>query len=151
MKKKITRREVLSAVGIAAGASWLTSYVDEKVIIGAPENKLGAAAPAYVCLDPDITAEKAYQYCRKGHCMYGAFTGIVAQLGEKLGEPYQSFPYEMMIYGRSGVCGWGSLCGALNGGAAVVGLICRSEKQQTKITDELFRWYEKTALPKKCR
>lgn len=94
--------------------------------------------------------------------MYGVFAGIVTQLGEKLGEPYRSFPCSMMVYGRSGVCDWGSLCGALNGSAAAVGLICRSseelqiklkpqktkqEKQQAKIIDELFRWYEETVLP----
>ena len=148
MTKKITRREVLGAVGIAAGASWLTSCVEEKISGRTPGgNNMDASDPGYTRLDLDVTAEKAYQFYRKGHCMYGTFTSIVSQLGEKLGEPYKSFPCEMMIYGRSGVCGWGSLCGALNGGAAVVGLVCRAEKQQVKITDELFRWYEETALP----
>jgi len=145
MQKKITRREALSAVGLAAGAGWLSSCVNEKIPGETPGSK--PTAPGYTRLDPDATAEKAYQFCKKGHCMYGAFTAVVAQLGEKLGEPYRSFPCDMMVYGRSGVCGWGSLCGALNGGAALVGLICRSEEQQTKITDELFRWYEETELP----
>jgi len=148
MKKKITRREVLGAVGIAAGAGWLGSCVEENISGGTPGgNNGGVSDPGYTRLDPDVTAEKTYQLCSKGHCMYGAFAAIVVQLGGKLGEPYQTFPCEMMVYGRSGVCGWGSLCGALNGSAAAVGLICRAEKQQAKITDELFRWYEKSALP----
>ena len=40
-----------------------------------------------------------------------------------LGEPFNLIPAEMMNFGKAGVVGWGSLCGALNG-AAALGSFC---------------------------
>lgn len=79
--------------------------------------------------------------------MYGVFAGLVSQLAERYGEPYQSFPFGMMAYGAAGAGGWGSLCGALNGGGAAIGLFVAGEPQRTLLIDELFLWYETAELP----
>ena len=53
----------------------------------------------------------------------------------------------MMRYGAGGVGGWGSLCGTLNGAAAVVGLVEPAKERRSQIMRELFSWYESTAPP----
>ena len=50
----------------------------------------------------------------------------------------------MMVYGKGGVVGWASLCGALNGAAAAINLV---SPEPDPLIDELYRWYEKEALP----
>jgi hypothetical protein len=98
-------------------------------------------------LDPDVTAEKAYHECKKGHCMYGVFSSVVSQLAERQGQPYSSFPIGMMRYGLGGAAGSGSLCGALNGSAALIGLFARNEDEMKLLVGEIFLWYEQTAIP----
>ena len=142
-----TRREVLGAVGIAAGSCALSSCAIE----GKGSFQDGAGKKdfpwKYAELDPDITAQRAYSYFDKGHCMYGAFTPAISQFAEKYGEPYRSFPVEMMIYGAGGVAGWGSICGAVNGSAALISLFVKNEDDIKRLVDELFLWYQETELP----
>jgi len=143
----LTRREVLGAVGIAAGSCALSSCaMQEKGSF-----RDGIAKPAYpwkyAKLDPEKTAQRAYAECPKGHCMYGVFASVMTQLAEENGEPYRSFPVDMMRYGAGGVAGWGSLCGAVNGSAALVGLFVDDEDEIKKLVDELFLWYQQTELP----
>ncbi len=63
------------------------------------------------------------------------------------GEPYLSFPVHMMKYGEGGVGLWGSLCGTLNGGAAIIGLFAPQKEQRERLIAELFSWYEATERP----
>ncbi|MHC4325642.1 MAG: C-GCAxxG-C-C family (seleno)protein [Planctomycetota bacterium] len=144
---KLTRREVLGTIGIAAGSCALSSCaMDESAPFtgrtGRPDFPW-----TYTELDPDIIAHRAYNNCAKGHCMYGVFASAVSQLAKEHGEPYRSFPVDMMRYGAGGTAGWGSLCGALNGSAALVGLFVKKEEDLKLIVDELFLWYEETELP----
>ena len=53
-------------------------------------------------------------------------------------------PIEMAEYGKGGLVGWGTLCGALNGASAVISLVT---KDYAKVIDELTGWYNQTALP----
>jgi hypothetical protein len=53
----------------------------------------------------------------------------------------------MMKYGHGGVGGSGSICGALNGAAALMGLLIDDKKTRDTLTNELFRWHEGNALP----
>lgn len=98
-------------------------------------------------LDPETTAGRAYLHYHEGHCMYGVFRSIVGQLAEQYGEPYRSFPCGMMTYGAGGVASWGSLCGALNGAAAVIALFAPGKEQQASLTAAVFLWHEQTGLP----
>ena len=72
---------------------------------------------------------------------------VLSQLADKFGEPYESFPFHMMKYGHGGIGGFGTICGALNGGAALIGLFVSRKEIQDSLTTELFRWYEKKQLP----
>ncbi len=141
--KPVTRRQVLGSFGLAAGTCVLSSCQSGRV---ASSQGRGASPWPYFELDPDLTAERAYYAYDKG-CMYGVFASVMKQLAEKRGEPYRSFPVDMMQYGAGGTGGSGSLCGALNGGAALTGLFTGSEKQMKEPISELFLWYEQTELP----
>ena len=102
----------------------------------------------YNPLDPAVTAELAYKHYASGSCMYATFKSVVSQLAEKFGEPYASFPFHMMKYGHGGIGGYGTTCGALNGGAALIGLFfAHNKKIQDSLITGLFRWYENTQLP----
>ena len=46
-----------------------------------------------------------------------------------------------------GTGNWGSLCGTLNGSAALVGLFTEKEEDIKTRVDEIFLWYEQTELP----
>jgi len=101
----------------------------------------------YVRLDAAAVAPEAARLYREGGCMYGVFGSIVAALARAVGGPYRTFPVQMMRYGEVGVGGWGSLCGALNGGAAVIGLVVHAKERREEIIGELLSWYEGTDLP----
>lgn len=101
----------------------------------------------YSTLDPAATAELAYNYYPEGSCMYATVKSVVSQLAVIHGEPYTSFPIHMFKYGHGGVGGYGSVCGALNGAAAVIGLVVSEKDIQDKMIGDFFKWYEKEPLP----
>ena len=108
-----------------------------------------------VKLDPKKVAVAAYGNYGVGSCMYGSFRTIVEAMGEasKESNPAMSaaiknFPFHLFQAGHSGVGGMGSLCGALNGCAAAFGLFVHEKAKCDKLTQELFGYYETTALPK---
>ncbi len=104
----------------------------------------------YVQLDPDEVADRAYRMYPDGSCMYAVVGSIVTALADKMGEPFRSFPLHMMRYGASGVGSWGSLCGAVNGGCAAIGLIHGEKDREAReaLITEYGVWYETTRLPR---
>jgi hypothetical protein len=101
----------------------------------------------YVPLAPAVTAERAYTYYSEGSCMYATIKSVISQLTEKIGEPYTSFPFQMFKYGHGGIGGYGSICGTLNGAAALIGLLVQDKNVQDKMIADIFKWYEKEPLP----
>ncbi|TKG97333.1 Tat pathway signal protein [Puteibacter caeruleilacunae] len=101
----------------------------------------------YHKLNPKKVAKIAYEGYDVGSCMFGVFESIMAELGEQYGEPYASFPSQMMKYGHSGVGGSGTICGTLNGAGAIIGLFVEDKKIQDALMGELFYWYENTEFP----
>jgi len=145
--KHVTRRQILGPIGIVAGSCVLTSCLSENLVSSPDKDKKSSFPWQYATLEPDITAERTYYDCSKGHCMYGVFAPVVSQLAEKYGESYESFPVDMMRYGVGGTGDSGSLCGALNGSAALIGLFIKTEEEMKQLIGELFLWYEQTELP----
>ncbi|HMM40036.1 MAG TPA: C-GCAxxG-C-C family protein [Desulfovibrio sp.] len=99
-------------------------------------------------LDPEECAKVAYDgYWYKGYgCGYGAFYAFAGLLAEKYGAPYNQFPFTLLETNKGGISDWGTICGALYGAAAAFGLFW-GRKERTPMVNELFRWYEITALP----
>ena len=109
-------------------------------------------------LDVETTREIGYQGY-KGispytsneikECASAVFTTIIGQLRDAFassGSGYDAIPLEMMNWGSGGMAGMGSVCGALNGACAAIGLICAPADANLYITD-LLTWYSETALP----
>jgi hypothetical protein len=100
----------------------------------------------YVALDAEETRKLGHVAYYKGHCSYGAFAAIVDQLAEKKGLPFSQIPTEMMVFGKGGVVGWGTLCGALLGASAAIALVVE-EDDADKIINEMLEWYSQTPFP----
>lgn len=144
----------IAAGAVAAGGAGLltlTTAFKPEIKAGNQPEKLeyqpDESAWKYVRLDPVITAGLAYNYYSEGSCMYATVKSIVSQLAENMGEPYASFPVHLFKYGHGGVGGYGSVCGTLNGAAALIGLFISDKNIQDKMIADVFRWYEKEPLP----
>jgi hypothetical protein len=139
------------AAGAGAGAYTLSRVFSTEYNPADIPKKLeythSASGWAYAVLDPALTGELAYDYYQQGSCMYAIFKSVLAQLADKFGEPYASFPFHMMGYGRSGIGGYGTICGALNGAAALIGLLVEGNSNQNTLITGLFRWYENKPIP----
>ena len=144
---EVSRRKALSELGsLAMGTFALSAGVSFHAnSANAQEKKPKTSLPwVYSKLDPMKSAQRAYKGYFTNACMFGAFDAIIGELADIHGDPFASFPSEMMAYGKGGVASWGSLCGALNGAAAAIQLVSKDPK---KLISELYAWSEQTALP----
>jgi len=149
------RKAMKVAAGtIAAGGVGLltltTAFKPEKQPLSNPQNleyNPDESSWKYFHLDPDATAQLAYDRYSEGSCMYATIVSVVSQLANKFGEPIASFPIHMFKYGHGGIGGFGSVCGALNGAAALIGLLITDKSVQDKMITDLFQWYERASLP----
>ena len=71
--------------------------------------------------------------------------GIIGQLGDNAGYPWNQIPVDAFANGAGGY-GVASLCGSLAGSATVIGFAIPPE-DASKVTSELFKWYTSTQLP----
>lgn len=139
-EKVYSRREVLktagkAAVGVAAVTvlpSFLTSCGEKTPEIPSKEvlsyEYLSASEDApkypYPCQKQDVgtTMERAYaSFFNKGGCCRAVIDGIIGQLGDKAGYPWNQIPVDAFANGAGGY-GAASLCGSLVGAATCIGL-----------------------------
>lgn len=149
MSQNLTRKQFLRngtkyAAGVAVGAAALNA-LDFK-----PLNAFTKAAEwpyPYAELDTEVVRVAAHDAFWSGKgCSYGAFEGIASALRATIGEPYDTLPSEIMIYGHGGGAGWGATCGAINGAAALISLVC-DKATSDKLVNELYGWYTQVLLP----
>jgi len=141
----MTRRNALRALaGTAGGLTGLASSAPDPRASSGPDVD---DAWNYHQLEPRDAARGAYSAYPGNGCMFAVMSGIVGTLAARHGEPYRSFPLAMARYGHGGVGGYGCLCGALNGAAAVIGLFHPQQRTRDLLITELFKWYEQTELP----
>ncbi len=140
----ITRRGFLGLMGLVA-ATALGCSAPKSETIPTPQT-LPDVPWRYEKLDPDYVADLAYESYMHHHCMFGVVNSIVRALAERVGYPYDVFPTKIAVYGKGGVVGWATLCGALNG-AAMVCYMVLPEKQADIVINDLYAWYQYTPLP----
>ncbi|MBI9064069.1 MAG: cytochrome c3 family protein [Marinilabiliaceae bacterium] len=150
-RRKVIKIAVGALAAGGAGVATLTNAFKTGVPPTAPAKKIDLDKTetnwTYSPLDPLSASELAYENYKVGSCMYGVSSSIIALLAEKIGEPYKSFPIHMMKYGHGGIGGTGTICGTLNGAAAVIGLLVDNKKVRDALTLDLFQWYENNAFP----
>ncbi len=150
MSKTITRQEFFrksaiysTGVGVAAvGTGFL--FTNEAKAGGKAETW---PAP-YDTLDVETVRINAHDdFCTEGKgCSYAAFNGMVNLLRAQLPETFPSFPNEIMYYGHGGVAGWGTICGAINGAAACISMVC-DKATSDQLINELCGWYTQALFP----
>lgn len=67
-------------------------------------------------------------------------------LAEEVGYPFNQIPNEMFVSFKSGIEGWGSLCGALVAPIAVINMVAEGEAK-TEMVNELMAWYKEFPFP----
>jgi hypothetical protein len=149
MEKNLTRKDFLmrstkAAVGITAiaGASSLLTTAATK-----GNTKVTPWPWQYAQLNPDeVRIQAHYLYWNDKDCCSGVFGAIVQALAATVGEPWTNLPMEIMLYGRGGGSGWETLCGAINGGLALISLVTEKAPSGALLT-ELQGWYTQAELP----
>lgn len=149
----ISRREALGVIVGGVGAAVVLGVRSGDAVAAVDKRpppvlddkgKLKHQALPYAPLDPEYVGNLTYEAFQHGHCMYSVVEGLVRALSEKVGGPYLNWPTAALEYGFAGVNGWGSLCGTMNGAAYALNLVSPDPRP---LIDELYVWFERTALP----
>ena len=164
----MNRRRAIASLGLFGGSALLSGCAGQAAgepgdaaslptFPGAPAVPQPPATAAtdsppewkYLKLDPESVAEVAYEMYADGGCMYAIVGSVIRALAEKVGAPFNSFPITMMRYGNGGLGGWGSVCGIVNGCAALIGLFQNEKeaKRREELITDICVWYEQTPLP----
>jgi hypothetical protein len=169
--KKYPRRNFLAGSALLAGSAGLgvLSAASGRAATGQPKDS--GRAPAlpwgYQPLDPEKVRKSGHFASYVEGCGGGAFWAIMTALKEACGGPYadcmplpeqqeilayladrkkRPMPQVMMLYTYSGMSGFGSLCGTVNGAAAAIS-IALPFKAADQLVPRLLRYYESTPLP----
>jgi cytochrome c553 len=148
MEERISRKRFLSdaikyLTGAAASLTGFNRITPGKSLAGTKTEPLPWP---YARLEPEVTRKLAHDLFYDSGCGYAGFAGILKGLQEKEGEPFTSLPLEMMNYSGSGIKGWGTICGVLNGASAAISLVTDS-RMSGQLINELMGWYTQTLLP----
>jgi Putative redox-active protein (C_GCAxxG_C_C) len=152
----VSRRDLLAkgarygfvAAGAAAVASGSPRLRAEAMAAGGATEKWPWP---YVKLDPQKTADLAYEEWYRVFCGAAIVSAVFGQLREKVGEPYTSFPIDAFLFLEGGISGWGTICGA-NAGANIVtnvilGPRTAGSEEGMLMGSELMQHYASTAMP----
>lgn len=151
---KLSRRGLLKGAAGAAGLATLT--MGGLGLFSNAEAKGGATEKwpwPYVKLDPEKTAELAYNEWYRIFCGAAVISSVFSQLRKKVGGPYKSFPIDAFVFLEGGMVGWGTICGSNAGanivsnmiiGPRIVGPMCENGAE---IGADALQWYSETPLP----
>ncbi len=155
---EISRRSLLIDAGkVAAGAVGVLAFSGIQAgLSSVAEAKEGPTEKwpwPYVKLDPEKTAEIAYNEWYRIYCGGAVISSVFSQLREKVGEPYKSFPIDAFIYLEGGTAGWGTICGSVAGANLVTNVIIGPRiagpqcKNGALMGSEMMEWYSSAKLP----
>jgi len=131
----VTRRHFLAGT---LGAGALVTGLGTGVLLAPKMTQAHTAEPISIplpyaslkngkaVLDPEEVRYNAYNHYFQGGCMHGAATGLIQAFQEAFANDvtgWELFPDGIYKYGAGGISGWGTICGILNGVAAVLNLL----------------------------
>lgn len=153
LNRPVSRRNILINAGIAGLAAAAAGGLNP---FSRAEAK-GASADKwpwpYVKLDPQKTADLAYEEWYRVFCGAAVINSVFKQLREKVGEPYKSFPSDAFVFLEGGMVGWGTVCGSNAGANIVSNLIIGPRiagpdcEHGHSIGASMMEWYSSSALP----
>lgn len=156
----ISRRELLVGAGkfsvigglalaSAGGLGMITGCADtndKTTSVGINGAELPWPYSSFDTADIKQVQETAHENWFVGFCAFATFSGIVTLLREKVGEPYASFPMEVITFAHGGTAGWGGTCGTLIG-AGLGASLSAGPRVGEEILNEVTKWYTETELP----
>jgi hypothetical protein len=165
VKKELSRRDLigraglalggLATIGLACGEESATPCEPQ----ACPEPEVCPPAslvadfpyekhlPAAFGLDAAAVRQAAYDgYYGGGGCGHGAYSALLGDL-TRAGRPFTELPLRAAQFGAGGVAGYGSICGAVLGGAMIVSSLVESAGARNNLLASLMRWYEGFAFP----
>ena len=148
-EKKITRKDFLRNIGkYSAGAAVGIAGLNALSKDASAADPVGFTWPyPWADIDPEIARIKAHSLYYGGKaCCSGTFGGVAGTLADAMGAPWDTFPIEVMLFGRGGGVGWGATCGTLMGGAAIISLVTEKAPSGALI-NELWGWFTTAVLP----
>ncbi|TAN40206.1 MAG: twin-arginine translocation signal domain-containing protein [Nitrospirae bacterium] len=153
MKEQISRRNVIKGAGMVAVGAALAGMGG---LITKAEAKGGSTEKwpwPYEKLDPEKTAELAYNEWYRVFCGAAVISSVFSQLRDRIGEPYKSFPIDAYVFLEGGMVGWGTVCGS-NAGANIVSNMIVGPRiagpeceNGAAIGADALEWYSETKLP----
>jgi len=149
---KVSRRELIVGAGkLAGGAAGIAAVSGLLSPLSKAEASTKMAAlpwPYKKFTDKDLkeAGEIAHDAWFKGFCSYATMSGIVEVLRKKVGEPYTSFPLDVVIFAHGGTAGWGATCGTLIGSGMAASLVAGPQIGEA-IANEVMYYYANTELP----
>lgn len=149
-EKNISRRKfLLSGAGaLAVGALSLAGCGTTQATSNTATTEGSGAAAAlpwkYSKIDVEKVRKLGYDNYWKNGCMYGAAAALITAISETDGGAWKTIPLDMFGYGEGGAYGWGTLCGALNGGLAVMNL---AAGKNPELGNDLMGWYTENPFP----
>ncbi len=151
---KLSRRGLIKGAAGAAGIATLA--LGGLGLLSKAEAKGGSTEKwpwPYEKLDPEKTAELAYNEWYRVFCGAAVISSVFSQLREKVGEPYKSFPIDAYLFLEGGMVGWGTICGS-NAGANIVSNMIIGPRiagpeceNGAAIGADTLEWYSETPLP----
>jgi len=169
-EEQLSRRNLLVRAGLAVGgvmAAGVLPGCDDKVQVekivevepppvdpGPQPKQFPYAQHVAAGFQLDVAAvkEAAYQAYYAGGCCHGAYSALLGHLASKVGQPFNLLPLDFGKFGGGGVAGYGSICGAVLGGALLVNMVVADPAApapavRNPMIAELLRWYEGFAFP----
>lgn len=149
--KDVSRRSVIIGAGALATTAALAHLGGAFSPAQAKGGKTEKWPWPYVKLDPAKTAEICYEEWYRVFCGAAVINSIVGQLGEKVGEPYTSFPGDSFTFLEGGQVGWGTICGSSAGANIVANLIIgpriAGSPDGHHISADIMQWYSEANMP----
>jgi Putative redox-active protein (C_GCAxxG_C_C) len=153
-KESLSRRAFISAGGAMAAGTVVSALAPRvaEAQVAAPPAPVPWPIPV---LDPNFVrdwgywgywATDAFRNANYG-CAYGVAGALIESIKRGLGPgtPWDTLPYEIFKWGKTGCVESGTLCGALAGALPIFSLA--APMANVEMGQDLLRWYQETALP----
>jgi hypothetical protein len=150
--KLMSRRKFLTGAGAVVGAATVSGLVlakDPSTAEAAATVNVPWPYPADPGLqpDPETLARRGFETFNASGCCEGTWWPLVEYLAALYPDTWGTVPKNMFRFGGGGIAGWGTICGTLNGSAALIGMTVANGTHRTNLTNAIFQYYATTPLP----
>ncbi len=147
----ISRRRFIGGAVVVTAAAAAVPALSNIGVAAANPGAISALVPGdvnWVPLNPTVLARKGYEiykgkWAGQSACCEATYWPILGAVAAIYPSTFGQVPMGLFNYGGGGVNSWGSICGAPNGGSALLKLLTGNSNAM----DDYLQWYQATALP----